>query len=74
MTPDEARRAARAKLANVWLGDDPMRDKVDMRKAATVAEIAYAFLDDHARAKRKPRTAEHYRDIIERIVCPTSER
>ena len=70
LTPDEARRAARTELAKVRLGDDPARDKVDMRKAATVAEIARAFLADHARAKRKPRTAEHYRDIIERIVLP----
>ena len=70
LTPDEARRAARTKLAKVRLGEDPMSDKVDSRKAATIAEIARAFLDDHARAKRKPRTAEHYRDILERIVLP----
>lgn len=70
LTPDEARRAARTELAKVRLGGDPVRDKVGMRKGATVAEIARAFLDDHARAKRKPRTAEHYRDIIERIVLP----
>lgn len=70
LTPDEARRAARTELAKVRLGDDPVRGRADMRKAATVAEIARAFLDDHARAKRKARTAEFYRDIIERIVLP----
>jgi integrase len=70
LTPDEARRAARTKLAKVRLGEDPMPDKVDSRNAATITEIARAFLDDNARAKRKPRTAEHYRDILERIVLP----
>lgn len=70
LTPDEARRAARTMLAKVRTGDDPARGKADLRKAATVAEIASAFLNNHARAKRKPRTAEHYRDIIERIVLP----
>jgi integrase len=70
LTPDEARRAARHELAKVRLGSDPVRDKVDTRKAATVAEIARAYLDDHAHAKRKPRTAEHYRDVIERVVLP----
>lgn len=70
LTPDEARRAARIVLAKVRTGDDPARGKADMRKAATVAEVASAFLNDHAHAKRKPRTAEHYRDIIERIVLP----
>lgn len=70
LTPDEARRAARHELAKVRLGSDPVRDKVDTRKAATVAEIARAYLADHALAKRKPRTAEHYRDVIERVVLP----
>lgn len=70
LTPEEARRGARLELAKVRLGNDPARDKMDTRKAATVAEIARAYLADHAQAKRKPRTAEHYRDVIERIVLP----
>lgn len=70
LTPDEARRAARLELAKVRLGNDPVRDKLETRKSASLAEIAHAFLADHAHAKRKPRTAEHYRDIIERIVLP----
>ena len=70
LTPDEARRAARHELAKVRLGSDPIRDKVDTRKAATVAEIARAYLEDHVHAKRKARTAEHYRDVIERVVLP----
>jgi integrase len=70
LTPDEARRAARLELAKVRLGDDPLKVRTDGRRAATVAEVARAYLSDHAHAKRKPRTAEHYRDIIERIVIP----
>jgi integrase len=70
LTPDEARRAARLELAKVRLGNDPARDKAETRKAVTVAEVARLYLEDHADAKRKPRTAEHYRDIIERIVLP----
>lgn len=70
LTPDEARRAARLELAKVRLGNDPARAKNETRRAATVAEIGRAYLADHADAKRKPRTAEHYRDVIERIVLP----
>jgi integrase len=70
LTPDEARRTARTSLAKVRLGEDPARDKTELRKSPTVAEITRAYLDDHVYAKRKPRTAEHARDIIERIVLP----
>lgn len=70
LTPDEARRAARTELAKVRLGDDPVRDKTTLRKAATLADVARAYLDDHAYAKRKLRTAEHAHDIIERLVLP----
>jgi integrase len=70
LTPDEARRAARLELAKARLGNDPARARGESRKAATLAEIARAYLSDHAHAKRKPRTAEHYRDIIERVVLP----
>jgi integrase len=70
LTPDEARRAARLELAKVRLGNDPARDKAETRKAVTVAEVARLYLDEHVDAKRKPRTAEHYRDIIQRIVQP----
>lgn len=70
LTPDEARRVARQELAKARLGSDPARDRGESRKAATLAEVARLYLSDHAIAKRKPRTAEHYRDIIERIVLP----
>ncbi|MEZ5816764.1 MAG: site-specific integrase [Hyphomicrobiaceae bacterium] len=70
LTPDEARRTARTELARVRLGKDPARDKIELRNAPTLADVARAFLDEHARAKRKPRTAAHYSDIIDRIVLP----
>lgn len=70
LTPDEARRSARTALAKVRLGHDPASHRATLRKAATLAEVARAYLEEHAYAKRKPRTAEHARDIIERIVLP----
>jgi integrase len=70
LTPDEARRAARLELAKIRLGTDPLEQRKEGRLAPTVSEVARAYLSDHARAKRKPRTAEHYRDVIERIVLP----
>jgi integrase len=37
---------------------------------ATVAELADRFMTEHVRPKRKGRTAEFYRDILDRIVKP----
>ena len=70
LTPDEARRAARLELAKIRLGNDPLEQRKEGRLAPTVSEVARAYLSDQARAKRKARTAEHYRDVIERIVLP----
>jgi integrase len=70
LTPDQARKKAKQLLAEVQLGSDPMRERTDGRKAVTVAEIARCFISEHAQAKRKPRTAEHYRDAVERIILP----
>jgi hypothetical protein len=37
-----------------------------------VAKLADQFMADHVRAKRKPGTAEFYRDILDRIVKPAA--
>jgi integrase len=70
LTPDEARRAARIELAKVRLGHDPVRQKAIARQTPTLGDIAKAFIEEHASAKRKPRTAELYRDVVSRLVVP----
>jgi integrase len=69
-TPDEARRLARQALSAVYSGKDPAREQSKDRASKTLSEVISAYLTDHALAKRKPRTAEHYRDVLERIVAP----
>jgi integrase len=70
LTPDEARTLAKKALGQVANGSDPAAIKTEERKALIVSELADLFLSDHVEAKRKPGTAKHYRDIIERIVLP----
>lgn len=70
LTPDEARKAARDILAKAQLGTDPASDRAKARRTSTIAELASLFSSEHLEAKRKPRTAEHYRDVLERIVLP----
>ena len=70
LTPDEARSKAEKLLAQARLGNDPAAAKAEARKGLTVAEIAQAFLVEHVGAKRKNRTVEHYKDVLNRIIVP----
>ncbi len=70
ITPERARTRAKVILGAVAHGHDPARQKTTERGTPTVAELADRFIADHVRAKRKPGTAELYRDILDRIVKP----
>lgn len=70
LTPDEARRSARQKLYAIINGADPAREQSEDRASKTLSEVISAYLTEHALPKRKPRTAEHYRDVLKRIVEP----
>lgn len=70
LTPDEARKLAKSVLGSVAHGLDPAAIKAAERRAAPLREVADLFLSEHVEAKRKPATASHYRDILERIVLP----
>jgi integrase len=65
LTPDEARKIAKTTLGAAAGGTDPAGDKARARKAATIAELAGAFMDQHVRAKRKASTAVYYQQIID---------
>jgi integrase len=70
ITPERARTRAKIILGAVAHGHDPASQKTDERGMPTVAELADRFMSDHVTAKRKGRTAEFYRDILDRIVKP----
>ncbi len=70
ITPERARARAKVILGAVAHGHDPANQKTAERGTPTVAELADRFMADHVRAKRKGRTAEFYRDILDRIVKP----
>jgi Arm DNA-binding domain len=68
MTPEEARAAAKKKLAEVGQGGNPAADKRRERGALPLSDVIDTFLRDHVEAKRKPSTAVWMRDTLERIV------
>jgi integrase len=70
ITPDKARTLAKGKLGDVAHGLDPAAVRSAERRAATLKELADVFLSEHVDAKRKPSTASHYRDLLQRIVLP----
>jgi integrase len=70
ITPERARARAKVILGAVAHGHDPANQKSTERGTPTGAELADRFMADHVRAKRKPGTAEFYRDILDRIVKP----
>lgn len=70
LTPDEARSAAKQVLGAVEGGHDPIGQRRDGRAARTLAQVAKDFLALHAKAKRKPRTADEYDRILEVHILP----
>lgn len=74
LTTDEARVQARVILGKVAQGEDPAADSIHAKGAKTLGEIAKAFLEQHVAAKRKPRTEEHYRYILDSLVLPRFEK
>ncbi|UVK56956.1 tyrosine-type recombinase/integrase [Mesorhizobium sp. AR02] len=69
VTPDQAREAAKSALASVVMGADPAKEKATERKALTFAELSEKFLK-HIKAKRKPSTATHYRQLLDLHAKP----
>jgi integrase len=70
LTVDEARSEAKKLLGRVERGEDPIAARKIERQVQAVSEIAYQFLAQHAQAKRKPRTHEGYKILIDRHINP----
>lgn len=70
MTPDEARRKAKATLGSVANGEDPAQDRSAKRKELTVGQWLEACVTSHWRAKRKKSTADAFEAMITRTLKP----
>ena len=70
IAPERARARAKVILGAVAHGHDPAGEKTTERGVPTVADLADRFMAEHVEPKRKDRTAEFYRDILDRMVKP----
>ncbi len=70
LTPEEARRRAKAVLAHVADGADPAGERARARHAPNVAALAERYLTEHVAVRNKPSTAKEFRRIVEREIVP----
>lgn len=68
LTPDQAREIAQRWAVEVAAGGDPAGDKLDKRRAPTVAELLGQYLERHVRMRNKPSTVAYVTDLVRRVI------
>ncbi len=70
LTFEQARKQARAILADAMRGEDPAEERRTARKAPTVADLAADYLERHAVPNKRPKSVRDDRAMIDRIILP----
>ena len=70
LTFHKAREQARIILADALKGNDPVADNRAIRTAPTMKELAADYLEQHALPKKRARSVENDRSMLERIILP----
>src|SRR5262249_38008016 len=70
LTFHKAKERARIVLAEALKGNDPVADDQAAREAPTVRRLAADYLAHHAIPKKRARSVENDRSMIDRIILP----
>src|SRR5262245_18631407 len=70
LTFHKAKERARIILADALKGNDPVAEDRAIREAATMRHLAADYLEQHAIPKKRPRSVENDRSMINRIILP----
>jgi len=70
ITPDEARAQAKTILGAVAAGKDPAKERSQTNTAMQVAQLVEAFINQHAKPKRKAQTAASYAALLNNCLVP----
>ena len=70
ITCDQARRIAQGWKAEIAQGRDPSTQKKDRREAPTVKELCSRYLDEYATGRKKQRSFDEDRRLIDSFVLP----
>jgi integrase len=69
LTPEQARETAQRWASEVAAGGDPAGDKIEKRKAPTVAELLGQYVEAHVEVRNKPSTVAYVKDLVSRVIC-----
>lgn len=70
LTFDQAKKRARAILADALRGQDPAAERQAERKAPAVNELAQDYLETHALPKKRPASIRNDRAMLATIILP----
>src|SRR5215469_4625688 len=67
---DQAKKQARALLADAMRGEDPAEFRKLARKAPTVGDLSADYLERHAVPKKRPKSVRDDRAMLDTIILP----
>jgi integrase len=70
LTPTQARKEGRQKLADAARGGDPSEERHQERRVPTVKEFAERYLEQHAIPKKKPSSVATDRGMLKNYIVP----
>jgi integrase len=70
LTFEQAKKQARALLADAMRGEDPVEARKAARKAPSVVDLAADYLERHALPKKRPKSVRDDRAMLDNIILP----
>jgi integrase len=70
LTFEQAKKQARALLADAGRGQDPVSERRSKRQAPTLSDLAGEYLDKYAVPKKRPKSVRDDRAMLDNIVLP----
>ena len=70
LTFDQAKKQARAMLADAMRGEDPVEIRKTARRAPSIADLAVDYLERHAVPKKRPKSVRDDRAMLDNIILP----
>ena len=70
LTFDQAKKQARAMLADAMRGEDPVEIRKKARRAPSIADLAVDYLERHAVPKKRPKSVRDDRAMLDNSILP----
>lgn len=70
ITAEQARDMARDWLGRARQGQDPSKDRQQLRRSMTLAQYCERFMSEHSNVKNRTATAYNYQRLIDRFLIP----